>query len=459
MGPLKERMRTQKRRAPLVITLLLLAALTAAAVYAGWHFSPSQKLLRALEAEELEQVQQLSAEMDTLPEGFAEKICEKLEALGNRYTDGSCDYAAADAALRSYEAMAIPGTADAAGACRTRLEQIRISREAYVRGQQLEAAKDYPAAMECYTQVSEEDRWGWENAQQKIQQCRDAYRNLILQEAGAFAQAGAYSDAIARLQNGLSILENDPTLTSQMEAYILAQADKERQELISQAQALADGGDYPAALALLAGQEEAELQQAYLSLREAYAEWSMMQAQAVLLEIDYQASLAVIEEALLLLPDHEALLAAKALYESYAPVYLAECALLVSEGSKLCVDEHTADQEGNTYTHSLALNKGSLTIPLQGEYVSFSGTIACPAGFAEDSYRTGAGIEISADGVVIYSSGILSVHSQPKRFQLDISGVQELTITWQCEGPNIWKNWGDRATLWDAALYRWAESD
>lgn len=446
----------RKKRKLLPAALCAVAALgiLVAAVYAGWYFSPEQKLLRALEADDPARVQQLYAQVEEVPEAFAGLVCGKLESLASEYIRGGTDYAAADRTLGIYEAIHADGTQEALASCRQLLERVRVSREAYVRGQSLEAAKDYPAAMESYAQVTGEDLWGWENARNKLAACREAYREQILHQAAELADAQAYADAVNKLHEGLAVLENDAELLAQVQTYTQAEADKQRRELLAQAQALASVGDYPGAIALLESEEDEQLCQAWLSFRQEYADVTLTAAEEAFSLEGYEAALAVIENCLLTLPENEALLERKAWYESYRPEYLSGCALQVTEGSKLYLDQHKRDWKGNSYTCSLAVNKGSITVQTNGEYALLTGTLACPEGYAEDAYRTGAAIEIRADGAVIYRSPVMAADSVPRYFELDISGVEQLTITWTCEGRNIWKNWGDRATVFDAALHR-----
>lgn len=448
---------SKKKVTVLAVCAAVLVLLIVAGAYLGWYFSPAQRLLRALEAEDLSLVQELYERVEEVPEGFAEQVCEKMEGLATGYIQGDTDYTSSDRTLKVYESLKAPGTEDALAQCRQTLETIRQSREAYVKGQSLEAAKDYPAAMESFSQVIEADLWGWENARQKILRCRDAYRELILAEAAELAKSECYTEAMDRLRQGLTVLEEDEAFLKQLDVYVLAQEDKERRDLLAQAQTLASAGNYVAAIALLEGSEDAQIQTAWLSLRQEYADTAIADAEEAFLLKGYEAALEILEECLLTLPDNEALLEKKLWYEGYKPMYLSEYPLTVSEGSKLYIDQHTQDRQDGTYIHSLAVNKGSLTFQTAGEYTLLTGTVACPKGFEEDKYRTGASVEIFADGVRIYQSAMLTVDSQPARFELDITGAQEITVTWTCEGPNIWKNWGDRATIFDAAFFRRSE--
>lgn len=448
--------KTWKKNRVLLITLcaVVAAGVIAALIYAHWYFSPAQRLLRALDAQELTQLRQLYSQVEKVPEEFRTGICEKLEELSARYVSGELDYAQADRALVVYEEVEAEGTEEALKSCRQILEKIRLSREAYVKGQRLEASKDYPAAMDSYGQVIEEDLWGWENAQQKIQACRNAFRDLILRQAADLAETEAYADAMDKLREGLEVLEEDESLLAQLDAYILDEQDKQRRDLLAQVDSLCKAGDYPAAIGLLEGREDPVLQEAWTSRCGEYASVSLSAAEEAFKLEGYEEALSIIENCLLTLSNNEDLLEAKAWYESYRPEYLSLFALSVSEGSKLYLDQHTRDWKENTYGHSLAVNKGSITVQTGGEFALLTGTLACPFGYAPDDYREGASVEILADGEVIYQSPMMAEDSQPRYFELDISGVQQITITWQCEGRNIWKNWGDRATIFDGALYR-----
>lgn len=446
----------KKKTAILVIALVFAAAVTAGVLYLHWYNSPEQKICRAFAEGDLLSVQQIyHEELEDTPSQVTDEVLSRLEELGTGYADGTLEYDAANADLVIFEEMQVTGTGKQLTGTRQLLDAVKASREAFVQGQSLEAGKAYPAAMESYALVIEADVFCFEQAQQKIRDCRDAYRRQILAEAAVYADSQLYADAIGKLQEGLTVLPEDASLLGQIQSYEEASAEKERYDLLEKAADYVARGDYPNAIRTLEGREDdAQIDAMYQTYRQEYASSTITQAKRVFAEDGYEAALALINTCLQTLPENAELLAEKAFYESYAPVYLASCDIYSHTGNKLYQNEHTQDQQENTYTSSFAAKQGSVNFLVDGKYALFTGTVACPYGYAYDKYRSGAKILVYADDVLIYQSELVELDTAPQSFALDITGVEIITIEWISEGSNIWKNWGDRATVFDGAFYQ-----
>ena len=117
------------------------------------------------------------------------------------------------------------------------------------------------------------------------------------------------------------------------------------------------------------------------------------------------------------------------------------------------------DNCGNKYTYGIHVDGPSsqqyfIVYMLDGDYTTFSGYCACPDSLNAISsyvYDTSAKyskyFEIYGDGEFLFSSDSMRYDRSPQYFEIDVTGVEELTILYPAtKGPN------EIATLYDGLL-------
>ena len=117
------------------------------------------------------------------------------------------------------------------------------------------------------------------------------------------------------------------------------------------------------------------------------------------------------------------------------------------------------DNKGNTYTYGIHVDGSTskqytITYALNGKYTRFSGYCACPEKAAvisayvyNSSTKYSKYFEVYGDGKLLFTSNSMRYDRKPQFFEVDVTGVDELTILYPTsKGPN------EIATLYDGLL-------
>lgn len=145
-------------------------------------------------------------------------------------------------------------------------------------------------------------------------------------------------------------------------------------------------------------------------------------------------------------------------YEDYRPIPISDFPQLKNTANgvedKTFVNQYKEDKFNNKYLYSFSLSRGTVSYFLGGEFSLIKGTIACPKEITYSNYRKSSTITIIVDGQRKFISNPVEVDTYLQVFEIDITGASTIEIKWECEGGNIWKNWGDYATLFDTYFYK-----
>ena len=117
-------------------------------------------------------------------------------------------------------------------------------------------------------------------------------------------------------------------------------------------------------------------------------------------------------------------------------------------------DKYLTDNYKNQYSHSMSIDRGSLTYLVNYEYLTFSGTVAFPKGLSCDVYKKSATLKIYGDGDLLAEFNEVNDGSRPQAFSIDIADYERVKLVWSSNGTNSnsWSNWGYFATIFDGTL-------
>ena len=110
------------------------------------------------------------------------------------------------------------------------------------------------------------------------------------------------------------------------------------------------------------------------------------------------------------------------------------------------------DTYNNTYTHSISIGTEAVYYLVDFKYQTLRGTVACPKGITSDNARKSATLEIYGDKKLLARFENVNEFFHPNTFELDVSSYEMITFYVECEGLNIWNDWGYYATIFDAEL-------
>ncbi len=423
------------------------------------------------------------------PEELITQLRERLSTLWTTFSEGSVSYTQVMKEMDAFQKMDVSDLDTDVEELLGNIESLNASRTAYSTADALVAEGDYVGAIQQYDLVIESDS-NYSAALTKREEAVNAYRQSVLEEAEEYAAGEDYTAALAALNSGLENLPNDTALTEQMTVYTGKQEEQNKQSYITRAKQYGDDEDFLKAVQTLQqaleeypgnaemtsllsdyqdryventlefariqlsegsfsaarstintaldalGSDVKELEE-YLEIInaeeqnfiDAEIESYIASAETFVQEKDYDSAISVIQEALQVYGDSEKLQEKLAELEEKKPVMLSELTIAESSDFFLATGELLQDTVGNYYsgtsTYELSYRSGYATIYIGGDYKTISGLLAC-------LNNTDSGVEgvvsIYGDDKLLYTSSAISRISLPQEFEVNISGVEWLTI-------------------------------
>lgn len=159
-------------------------------------------------------------------------------------------------------------------------------------------------------------------------------------------------------------------------------------------------------------------------------------------ETDWSYALSIVESAQEYMPENEVIKEYIAKFKEYEPISLFDVQLL-SQSSNYDV-ETVKDNLGNTYNKAMAgrwlgyytdnedIKYKNAIYVLDKKYNKLSFTVAVKGDLDDDCYSK---IRVYGDGQVLYDSGDLNSSTKPVEMEIDVSGVTDLEIGIEYNGP------------------------
>ena len=126
------------------------------------------------------------------------------------------------------------------------VDKIEASRDSFEKAEAAFEDEDYAKAISMYEQVIKDDPH-YEEAQNKLTECREAYKEIKIDEAEVYASKNDYINAISSLNDALAVVGNDNELKELIESYQTSFDDL----TYVNAASLANEGNYDDAIELL----------------------------------------------------------------------------------------------------------------------------------------------------------------------------------------------------------------
>ena len=153
-------------------------------------------------------------------------------------------------------------------------------------------------------------------------------------------------------------------------------------------------------------------------------------------------------------------------YKNNTMIYISDLDMFnysFSEGCDLdggeAINEYLTSNYGVTYKNSVTCSGGYIGYLVSGKgYTIFKGVLGCPEGMHSDSYWHGAYIEVFGykddEGTLLYTSDEITDASKPIDIEVDITDYDVIYFQWNCIGCNIWKDWGEFATIFEGRFMK-----
>lgn len=238
----------KKRRKELIaLTAVVLVGILAVCLFAG-RKSKSEKFMEYFGEGNYELAQQYFKNELALDEEEERKVyqaaCAQIDRLVEDCYAGKISCDEATEGIMQYWDFYPDETADGNEA----VDVLRVSQECYQEAEALYEIGDYSAAEDLYERVIEEDS-SYTDAQEKIELCYQKELEDLLAEAEELADGGSPMDAALLLENSKSDIRQEElqTVLEHQETYY----QQYESDVLSTAQEYAQAGDYEKAISTL----------------------------------------------------------------------------------------------------------------------------------------------------------------------------------------------------------------
>lgn len=343
------------------------------------------------------------------------------------------------------------------------VEELRYARETYAQAEDAMAMENYTEAMNLYANVMYLNFEKAEDAAAKYESAVASYRTRVETDTQAMLDKGDYVGALQVVASGLANLPNDQALLELQAKCQQAEYDAAIQNALDETDLYTKQNDYAGALTHLEGQmeiypEEARLISKRTECLTAFEAYVTGESLRLAKAGEFAHALSLAESGLGYFESSRVTELAM-IYKSYLPVLLGEMEIFTNQtdggswASKTnFTDDYLEDSYGNTYAHSMGAGCGSLTYLVNFKYQTLAGVVAFPKGLETDGARSSATLKIYGDGKEIATFAEVTENTKPQAFTLDIASYEKVTLEWSCEGYNIWRDWGDFATIFDGEI-------
>ena len=277
-----------------------------------------------------------------------------------------------------------------------------------------------------------------------------AYLDEYLERAQEELDEGdftAAADLLSTISQAVSV--TDPRITA-MEVFItkgrvLAAWDEYRS-----GDDIANGLIYLRTL-LMEGYDDPDVMALYNQEYSAYKKQVMDNAQSQFQTSGYEAAIAALQSGTLVLADDADFQSKMEEYQSYRPVPLASLDYFDQEGGGFNTVDTGKDNLGNEHQNVFRVDDRAptQTYRLYGGYERLVGI--CYLDFQSRAGSASGILQIYGDGVLLFDSGTLCAGVDPVPFDIQIGGVDKLTLAASTNGPYVLS---DPFAFGDVMLYR-----
>lgn len=384
-----------------------------------WYQSDARQFERAMEKDAFADAQEFYAGLSSEEQQKAdEKLTASAQEIYDLYNQEEISYEEAEeeltVLLENYPLEGIQDISDS-------LSSLHDSKQSFSQAEEAAAAGDYRSAIAFYQAVLESDS-RYHSAQEKMQEAMEAYKNQVISQSRELLEAGDFDGAKTAMNEGLDLLKNDQDIQSLRQEISEKEDQAAADQLIADGQAYAAAGDYISAIGALeqsvaTGYGSSELLEEY---RAAYRQQFFDTAQSYADAGEYEQAIATLNQGVNYFGESDDFTSKIEEYKARLPISLLD--MKVVDYQNTSVKDKSLQYEdifGNTYQELIVMGKQSfIEFAPNGNFGYLSGTVFLHdnAG-GDDAYS----LQIYADEVLVYSSDMLGLRSDPVRIDVDIS--------------------------------------
>lgn len=287
------------------------------------------------------------------------------------------------------------------------------------------------------------------------------YKADVIKKADEYIEINDYTSAKSVLMTASNVIGNDSEIEDKL-------SDVSKKEILATVTVYENEQKYAEAITYIYDNLEiiennSEILMKLSNCEQKYREEVIAAAEKSYETEGYQASVKMLKDALNILKEDSILLEQVEKYEGLAPVSLLELSTFYSDydggmdGRKKQI-QSMKDKLGNVYENVLEYTYGSKEsrdiYVINKMYKTFKGTIFVPedrnANQDDWSYQDPFYFSVYGDDVLLYKSPKMTSKQYPVDFEIDISGVEQLSINWHGGACT----WDYEICLTNAFLYK-----
>ena len=331
-----------------------------------------------------------------------EFIKSKIDKIVKDYADGSIDYYKVTGILSTIERTDL--VPESISPARTKVLEIKAYKDAYTQAVEKGDRKEFAEAVNLLKSVIAEDG-NYEDAQTLLKEYLLEYKKQIKSKSDKLLSDGEYQAAFLIYKKNAGYYPNDSEFNSE-----------------------------------------------YSSVSSLYSKNVIRLAEQYKNDKKYTKGVKLLEDALEDMPDDKELKSKEELLNKYLPV---DFTTMASEKStfgylECYIDQEALDNKGTSYKKAIVYQcgrggEGYEIHLLKKKFQRFKGTVAVPEDIlrekGNEKYARETGwepiIKIYADGKLVYTSPKMYSGVSPASFDLDVTGVEKIKISYQ-GGGGMW---------------------
>lgn len=306
--------------------------------------------------------------------------------------------------------------------------------------EQYEAAGDYEAVI-TYINGNIEDIDTDAEISKIYDDSVEKYKADLMKKVDEYVGDNDFTSAKSLLLTASNIIGDDNEIQDRL-------TDVSKKEILSTVTSYENNGNYAEAISYIYEnlekiENDSEILMKLSNCEQKYRDNIITTAENAYKSEGYQDAIEIIKEALNILKEDDILLEQIEKYENLAPVSLLDLNAFYSDydggldGRKKQI-QSMKDKLGNTYENVLEYTYGDKEARdiyvINKEYKKFKGTLFVPedrnANQDDWSYQDPFYFSVYGDDVLLYKSPKMTSKQYPVDFEIDISGVEQLSINW-----------------------------
>lgn len=424
---------TRKRPAPTATVILAvivgLLLVCAAAVFLLLRcLDPANRVMPAMERGDFVKAAYYYARLEQPDQALTDALQARLDAIYPDYKSQKITYEQATSELDAFENMQV--FVSRVTATREVTNALNASLNAYASGCTAESAQDYPAAIEQFGLVIQEDPHCAEAAE-RIAKDTEAYRALMLEKAQAFSDTGSYDEAVATMDEALLFFTDDAALQEQKVIYMAKSTEKFRAQALEDAATLAKTDKFAAIDSLKKSlsylKDDEVLQKQIATYTAAFEDDFIAQADGFLKQRQFDQAKQALQAGLEKMPDSTRMKAKLDGVDDLRPLSFVQMTISASDR---CTIKDFTDAAGNSYKNAHVFNKqGTVTFALGGKFTGMEGKFVFAPG-TQGKFN----LAVYVDGDTRFSKFNAVASAEAIPFAVDLTNAQQVKIVMQATG-------------------------